>query len=67
MFVDADLKTHNRDHKYLIAQDLYTLTQRSRLGTLIKSSDLDSFKFKNDPNKKGKITLDDDDKNDFRN
>lgn len=70
VFVDVDLKAHNKSvrgvSKYLLTQDVYTLTQRSRLGTLIKSGDLDLFTFKNDPNKINEISIPKTESEEFR-
>lgn len=38
VLVDADLDKYSRDHKYLLARDLYTLTQRSTTATIIKET-----------------------------
>lgn len=70
VFVDVDLKSHNKSvdgvSKYLLTQDVYTLTQRSRLGTLIKSGDLDMFTFKNDPNKVDEVSIPKNESEEFR-
>ncbi len=38
VLVDADLDKYSRGHKYLLARDLYTLTQRSTTATIIKET-----------------------------
>ena len=38
VLVDADLDKYSRSHKYLLARDLYTLTQRSTTATIIKET-----------------------------
>lgn len=64
VLVNVDLSKYNsregKINKFLLAQDFYTLTQRSRLGTVIKTSpDIDSvFSFKSDETKKAKVTID---------
>ena len=61
--VDADLKANNSRNgsinSYLLTQDLYTLTQRSKYGTVIKLDDnVNLFKFKSDENKKQIVSFD---------
>lgn len=38
VIVDADLDKYSRGHNYLLARDLYTLTQRSTTATIIKET-----------------------------
>ena len=38
VLVDVDLDKYSRGHKYLLARDLYTLTQRSTTATIIKET-----------------------------
>ena len=38
VLVDADIDKYSRGHKYLLARDLYTLTQRSTTATIIKET-----------------------------
>lgn len=63
VIVDVDFAKHDsRDgsiNAYLLAQDFYTLTQRSRRGTVIKTNDATSmFKFVPDENKQQSIKFD---------
>ena len=64
VLVNVDLKKYNSRNgeinKFLLAQDFYTLTQRSRLGTVIKTSpEINSvFSFKSDETKSAKVIID---------
>lgn len=58
MLVDVDFKAKHKDSKYLLTQDFYTLTQRSRRGTVIKTDDATSiYNFVSDPTKAQNIAV----------
>lgn len=70
VLVDVDFKKHNSRNgnisTYLLARDIYTLTQRARKGTVLNTSGIESeFVFESDSSKAQKVAVTKDQIKDF--